>query len=497
MFNLLLNLSKSFPFSLLIFDKNGNVEFINTVAEHFFKHFNIPSISITNFRDLKPYFPELYSYIENYYTNIFSGNQSKYGVMFSENYITDITLVPYFENREFKNLSVIIEDKTSHYKKVNAYKINSQFLKEVIEIKNLSTNNSQSLFKKTLDLLKHITNQEKILLSFGETNINNNFFYKGFSRKEAEEIVNNQKLLNLIFEEQLLKDYRLLQNMYFIPNFFLVNQGIKIQYQDNNMLVCAILKNKNLPFGIIFIEFKENIIPYLSMLEQLELFMQFAPLIFGNYEKAKNLINQTNFIQSIINEIPLSIMVCDENFNIELLNKQTIEHFKIKGTKRHLSEVVGKEFFSIIMKMIFNKNKSNDIEINGKAFNVTLSKIRLAKKNQFIIVFTDISEKIRLERKLREKEKLETLKSFCVTANDKINNPLTVMSTKLDIMKEYLENKKIDKEKFLDIVNTLEKQIDKIASTLTMFNSMERVELVKYANMENIKQILLENKEDK
>lgn len=497
MFNLLLNLSKSFPFSILIFDKNGNVEFINTVAEHFFKHFNIPSISITNFRDLKPYFPELYSYIENYYTNIFSGNQSKYGIKFSEDYIADITLVPHFENREFKNLSVIIEDKTSHYKKINAYKTNSKFLKEVIEIKNLSSNNSQSLFNKTLELLKGITHQNKILLSFGEEKINNNFFYKGFTKKEAEDIVNNQKLISLIFEEENLKDFKLLKNIYFIPNIFLTKHGINLKNKDNSMLVCAILKNKNLPFGIIFIEFKENIIPYLSMLEQLELFMQFAPLVFGNYEKTKNLINQTNFIQSIINEIPQSIIVCDKDLNIELVNKKAIEYFKVQSEKTHLSKVVGEKFFSLIMQMTLNKEKAREIKVNGKFFNISISRIKLEKKQKFIIFITDITSKVHMEEELMEKEKLETIKSFCVTANDKINNPLTIISTKLDIMKEYFEQGTIDKDKILNIVNTVKKQIDRIETTLTMFDSMDKVELVKYANMENIKQILLENKEDK
>lgn len=497
MFNLLLTLSKSFPFSLLIFDKSGNIVFMNNSAEHFFNHFNIPSISITNFRDFKNYFPKLHSYIENYYTNIFSGNQSKYGIKFSEDYIADITLVPYFENREFKNLSVIIEDKTSHYKKVNAYKTNSNFLKEVIEIKNLSASNSQSLFNKTLELLKNITHQNKILLSFGETNINNNFFYEGFSKKEAEEIVNNQKLLNLIFEEENLTDYKLLQNIYFIPNPLITKHGINLKNKENSMLICAIMKNKNFPFGIIFIEFRENIIPYLSMLEQLELFMQFAPLIFGNYEKTKNLINQTNFIQSIINEIPQSVIVCDSSFNIELFNKQTKNNFNIHKSNTHLSKAVGEELFSSIMHMTLNKEKTSDIEIDGKFFNISLSKIRPGKKVKYIIVLTDITDKVRMERELREKEKLETIKSFCVTANDKINNPLTIISTKLDIMRQYMELGMMDKDKILNIVNSVKKQIDRIATTLTMFDSMDKVELVKYANMENVKQILLENKEDK
>ncbi len=288
-----------------------------------------------------------------------------------------------------------------------------------------------------------------------------------------------------------------MQNIYFIPNPLITKHGINLKNKENSMLICAIMKNKNFPFGIIFIEFRENIIPYLSMLEQLELFMQFAPLIFGNYEKTKNLINQTNFIQSIINEIPQSVIVCDSSFNIELFNKQTKNNFKIHKSNTHLSKAVGEELFSSIMHMTLNKEKTSDIEIDGKFFNISLSKIRPGKKVKYIIVLTDITDKVRMERELREKEKLETIKSFCVTANDKINNPLTIISTKLDIMRQYMELGMMDKDKILNIVNSVKKQIDRIATTLTMFDSMDKVELVKYANMENVKQILLENKEDK
>ncbi len=495
MFNLLLNLSNSFPFSLLIFDKNGNIEFMNRSAELFFKHFNIPSLSITNFRDLKPFFPELYSYIENYYTNIFSGNQSKYGIEFSKNYIADITLAPYFEDNQFKNLSVIIEDKTTHYKKINAYKTHSRFLKEVIEIKDLSNANSHSLFNKTLGLLKNITHQEKILLAFGDKNINNNFFYRGFSKSEAENIINSENLIKKLLQEEILKPYNLMKDIYFVPNKILLEKGINLESDTNNMLMCAILKNKNTIFGVIFIEFEENIIPYLSMLEQLSLFMQFAPLIFGNYEKTKNLVNQAGFIQSIINEIPQSIIVCDSNFKVELINKEAVQHFKPEELNTHINKVVGQKIFASIIKMIFNKEKTREISIEGSYYNITISKIKFGKKTKYIIVISDITEKKKIEKELREKEKVETLKSFCVTANDRINNPLTVIATKLDIMEQYAEQNLIDKNRILKIIDSVKTQIDRIAKTLTLLDSMDKVKLVKYANMENIKQILLEKKD--
>ncbi len=487
---LLLNLSKSFPFPLIILDYNGNIEFINNSTALFFKHFDIPSISITNFRDFKSYFPQLHSFVESYYTDIFSGNQSKYGIKFSEDYIADVTLMPNFENRELKNLTIIIEDRTSHYKKVNAYEVNSLFLKEVIEIKDLSAGNSKKLFQKTLNLLNQITNQEKILIAFGSNDLSNNFFYKGFTKNEAESIVNNQNIINLIFNEEHLKPYNILKNIYFIPNLLMANEGIKIENKDNSTLMCAIIKNRKTPFGIIFIEFKSNIIPYVSMLKQISLFLEFAPLIFGNYEKTKELIYQSNFIQSIINELPQNIIVCDSDFQVELINGQVSENIKDFDKKEiHLKEIIGKKLFESLLKMEFNHNKSIEIVEGDKYYNLSFSKIKFGKKTKLIVVITDITERKILEEKLIEKEKLDVVKSFCVTANDRINTPLTVMSTKLDILEEYAKNESLQKDIVFKITSTLKKQIDKIANTISELNSLKEVKLIKYANLDNTKQI--------
>ncbi len=495
MFNLLHSVIKSMPLSILIFDKNGNIIFLNKSAELLLQHFNVQSISITNFRDLKPYFPELYSYIENYYTNIFTGNHSKYGIKFSNNYIADITFAPYFENNQFKNLSVIIEEKTSHYKKLHAYKTQSLFLKEVMEIKDLSNVQSKSLFKKTSDLLKKITHQNKILLILDSDNSNENYFSTGFSKSEIKNLIANKKLLKTLISTNELKNYELLEKIYFVPNSILKNKGLELVSSKKSMLICPMLKNKNKISGIIVIEFEENIIPYLSMLKQLSLFMQFAPLIFNNYEKTKELATHANYIQSIINEIPHSIIVFDSNFNIELINKQALKNFTPENEKTHISKVVGDEIFSAIVEMIMNKLKTKEISINSRFFNITISKIKLGKNLKYITVLSDITEKVHMEKELREKEKLETIKSFCVTANDRINNPLTIIATKLDIMEHYAEHNLIDKERIRKIVNAIKNQIDRISKTLTLFDTMDRVKFANYANMENMKRIILEDKD--
>ncbi|BBB32240.1 hypothetical protein TTHT_0665 [Thermotomaculum hydrothermale] len=497
MFNLLLNLAKSFPFSLLVLDKNGNIEFMNKSAELFLNHFNIPSISITNYRDLKPYFPNLCLYIENYYTNIFTGNQSKYGIEFSKDYIADVTLVPYFENGEFKNLSIIIEDKTAHYKKIQAYNINSKFLKDVIEIKDLVTGNSKFLFDRTLTLLKNISGQKKILFTFGENNPYEEFFYTGFNKNDVQELLKSEKLLSFILDNEASEKFNLVDNIYFFPNNILLDLGINLEFNDKNTLICAILKNKKTPFGAIFIEFNQNIIPYITMIEQLSLFMQFAPLIFGNYEKTKTLIAQKNFIQSVINNLPQNIFVCNNNFEVELINKVGKNNFNPPEQKTHLSEVIGEDLFFKIIDVYNKKTKTGEIKFNNKHYTVTISKTKFGKHTNLLIVISDITEIKKLENEVREKEKLETIKSLSVTAHDRINNPLTVISTKLDIMETYLEKNMLDKEKTTKIIKSLKKQIDRISTTLTKLNSMESIQLAKYANMENIKQIILKEPKEK
>ena len=493
MFNLLLNLTNSFPFSLFILDKNGNIVFMNQSAELFFEHFKIAPLSLTNFKDLKDYFPELYKKIENHFTNIFSGTQTQYGVKFSENYIADITLVPYFEKTEFKNLSVIIEEKTSHYKKINAYKMNSKFLKEVIEIKHLSATDSEHLFSKTISLLSEITNQKKILIAFGDKTFSNNFFHTGFREEEAKSLASIKEKKLFLKEENNLKNYKLTDNIYFIPNSKLKKMGFKLENEENSTLICAISKQRNNLYGIIFIEFKENIIPFVSMLEQLSLFMEFAPLIFGNYEKTRELINQSRFIQEIINGIPESIFVCDADFNIEMANKSAIRNFPVRLIGGNIIEVIGESGIETI-KQIINKNMQlAEFQAEEKFFNVSASKIRISKKEKVIIVFSDITEKKKMEEKLMEGEKLKAIKSFCVTANDKINNPLAVMTTKIDILESLIENKQHDTDKLKQITKSIKNQIDKISSTLSLFDSLEKVKIVKYANMETIGKLVLEN----
>ncbi|GEM_PF-4307571 len=493
MHELVLTLTNSLPFSIFLFDSRGNIIFINQSAKLFLEHFNIVPLSITHYTDLKGIFPELVPEIESYFINTFSGTRTIYGFKFSSNYIADITLVPYFEKREFKNLSIIIDEKTSHYKKINAYRLNSLFLKDVIEIKDASSNNKRKLFKKTLDLLETITGQKKLFVEFGE---NHNTFFRGFAKNEIENLKKLSKNKEFINELKNFSKNKLVDNIYFIPVKKLEKKGLKFKNNRNNVLICLIKKEKEECFGIVVIEYPEDFIPYISMIEQLSLFMEFAPLILTTYENTKTLLEQKDFIQSIIDFLPENIIVCDKNFVVEHANKNTQKEFNINITKRHLSDLVDEKMFNAIYSISRNiqkghKEEQSQIIINNRFFNVLVSMITIANKERYLIIIKDITEKKQMEKQLFEAERLNTIKSFLVTANDRINNPLMVMSTKLDILETMLKNGRMEDENIKKIIFTLKQQIENISQTLFELESLSEVRIVSYAHLKNTTQIQL------
>ena len=488
---LFFTLSKEFPYPVFIFDRYGNISFLNKAGELFFKHFGIQPLSLTNYKDFKKTFPELYSTIDNYYTGIFVGTKTKFRVEFSPNLFVDITTVPNFDNGEFEGLGVILEDKTHIYKNLNKYEQNSQFLKEVIDTRNFLEPERYSVFFKSLKLMEKITNQKNILIYLKELNFDKNLFYKGFNKKFADFIVKKIDFLEKLILEQGNK-YKLLENIFFIPEQIIEIKGSKNKIAQRNLLICQIKKDKKESLGFILVEFNENFIPYLSMIEQISLFLQFAPLIYGNFISTQQLVHQTQFIQEIINKVPHTIVVCNENLEVELINKKGIKTFH-KKENNNLKEIIGENLFNAVNKMIINKIDTLDIENNNRHFTLKISKTKHTNNKKFIITIEEITEKKRAEKEIVEKEKLETIKSLWVTAHDRINNPLTVLITRLDILEEYLEMEPLNKKKIKELISSLKYQIDKIARTISLFDKLDQITLTKYANTEEIKQLVLKN----
>ncbi len=497
---LILNLANRTSHIIFVFDKNGNLVFMNESAKFFLHHFGLHPISVTNYKDFRQSFPCLFENIEKFYTRLYNSNQTFYEIKFSDDYIGDVSITPFLNESRLENLSVIIMDKTVYYKKLKAEKEQTRFLKEIMSIRDLSRIEPKNLYAKTLDLIKSITKQKNILMCYGTDSVFDNYFYTGFSKSEAKKITsinlsdgNTKKLL--FNEENMLKE-----NIYFIP--FNTLKKLKINFKNRpngNMLICTIIENKGIVYGLVFVEFQDEILPYISMIEHLSLFTDFAHLIFGNFQKAKELAEQNLFIENILNTVPDSVIVCDSDLKIKFANKFSKSFFKVSNPNKvgTVKDFIGESLFSEIMDMFKKSSSVKELYYEAKDgkkrfLHIKCKKFKFTGETKYILILADITDKKELELKTIESEKISAIKSLAVTANHQINNPLAVIQTQLDGLDFLLPEEIKSSEKIEKILNNIKKQVDRISFTIAKLSSISQIVEKNYANRSDIKLIDLE-----
>lgn len=176
----------------------------------------------------------------------------------------------------------------------------------------------------------------------------------------------------------------------------------------------------------------------------------------------KELEEYTELLQRSINE---GVIITDEGDTITACNKK-------------FCEIVGKD-----EKHIIGKKISEFLEIkNEKLYEVGIkNKVLLVSQSNFqngkFYLITNITEKKKMEERMREAEKLITLGHLAAGIAHEINNPLGNIAIYLHLLEEKIKKEDIDEE--LEIIKREIKRAKKIIEDLLEFSKPKKLKIEK------------------
>ncbi len=202
----------------------------------------------------------------------------------------------------------------------------------------------------------------------------------------------------------------------------------------------------------------------------------------------KNLAEQKNINQLIINNMQNGLITVDLDGDIVQMNPSalTILGADIAGRRpTQVSEIrgLGGELQFILNTFeqqtdLFRQNIEISYETRGvsKILDFSISKLVINNKilSAFVLIFQDVSEKKRLEEKLKQKEKLAAIGQLAAGIAHEIRNPLASMSGSIQMLKAYVDN--LDAEQ-LRLMNIALKESDRLNDLITEFLEFVKPEI--------------------
>ncbi len=164
-------------------------------------------------------------------------------------------------------------------------------------------------------------------------------------------------------------------------------------------------------------------------------------------EKAsREILDQTrSYLESIINSIPLGIVVTNKSGQVTSWNNFQEQLFEQIGQKMSIVDIIGKKIEDImppsikeeleaIYTMVLRQNKPynlNQVQLTvegGEDCFLDISAIPITKNGSpvgLIQVMEEVTNQVNIEKQLIKSEKLALIGQIAVTMNHEINNPLT------------------------------------------------------------------------
>lgn len=183
-------------------------------------------------------------------------------------------------------------------------------------------------------------------------------------------------------------------------------------------------------------------------------------------------------------------------FKIFKLHNREIKDFYFKTILEYIDNI--SPDINQIMSRIDSANE-NEIEISGLinnkivTFNLIFNKVN-SKKGKMLYyqcMVQDITRKKISEEKL-QKERVKTAFAMGVTANHELNQPLTVISSRIQLLKRIIL-KSADNEKQINHITGIEKNITKMSAILSKYSDISDIKIDKYAD--SVDMIVFNNKE--
>uniref|UniRef100_A0A7C3J6C6 histidine kinase n=1 Tax=candidate division WOR-3 bacterium TaxID=2052148 RepID=A0A7C3J6C6_UNCW3 len=175
-------------------------------------------------------------------------------------------------------------------------------------------------------------------------------------------------------------------------------------------------------------------------------------------------------LKDLLNHIPYSIILLDEYYKVTDFNKKSKELFEKIASNINMEEI-DREVFEIVK----NGERKNFIR-DKKTFQVLVDKIFNENSGEiFIMVFiNDITDIVEYERRLRVKDKLETIGHLSASLAHEIRNPVSNIKESARILSSELK----EEDKNHPMFNILLEEVERLNSLVDQFLEYAKVKKI-------------------
>ena len=183
-------------------------------------------------------------------------------------------------------------------------------------------------------------------------------------------------------------------------------------------------------------------------------------------------VDQIGLLETVLDSIHAGILVCDEENNLVMINKyarRMIPMNSIEGAQLW-SAVKDERVVEFFRDIIFNREKvmdrEVDVKIQGRNMLLSINVVPLVNDRRItgsLIYVEDITEKRKVESRLRRAENLASLTTLAAGVAHEIKNPLGSISIHLQLLQKTLAKKSKSLEKQTSkYFNILKEEIERL-----------------------------------
>ena len=270
-------------------------------------------------------------------------------------------------------------------------------------------------------------------------------------------------------------------------------------------IMCVPLKNKEKIIGILYLDnSSKNNVFLQSDLYVFELFAGQAAIAIENAKLYENLLALKIYNENVVSRTPIGLLVVDNNLWITIANQASREIFKKAGWREDLSDLSFNQISILDLVPEEEKNKWKKICYQvlytgqpyeeAKSFHkfkdeelvlsVKVSPLENVENRimGLILVVEDITDKVLLEKRLIQSEKLVAAGEMSASIGHELNNYLTIILNNAELLPLHLKKGELEKvssnaKAILESVNTMKRFTDGLMDFSKLETKVEKYDL--------------------